>query len=134
MSPVASGCPMTLNVIFSCAMAGAASKATAATSAVRDVFMLLLLNEGWWASRASRGLRFRVCGGDRRPAREKIDGGAHAGRLMRHAGGRQSDLDARERAHEHQVVEVAKMADAKHLARELAETRAERHVATIEDH
>src|SRR6185436_20820025 len=51
-----------------------------------------------------------------------------------HASGLQSDLDARERAHEHQVVEVAKMTDAKHLARELAEARAERHIATIEDH
>jgi hypothetical protein len=33
-----------LNVIFSCAMAGAANKATTATCAASDVFMLLLLN------------------------------------------------------------------------------------------
>src|SRR5262245_5446462 len=99
MSPVANGCPMTLNVIFSCAMAGAASRASAATSRESDVFMLFLLNEGWRGDRLSRGLWFGARGGDRRRAREKIDGGAHAVGLVRHAGAMQTDLDACECAH-----------------------------------
>jgi hypothetical protein len=46
MSPVANGCPMTLNVIFSCAAAGATTKAAATTNAESDVFMALLLSKG----------------------------------------------------------------------------------------
>ena len=39
--------------------------------------------------------------------------------LVRHAGGSQAQLHAGERAHQHQVVEVAEVADAEHLARSL---------------
>ena len=46
----------------------------------------------------------------------------------------QPHLHAGQRAGEHQVVEVAEMADPEHLVLELAEPRAERHVEALEDH
>ena len=52
---------------------------------------------------------------------------------MRHARERKAHLDARERAREHQVVEVAKVPDPEHLALEPPEPRAEREVERGED-
>ena len=49
------------------------------------------------------------------------------------AGELQAHLHAAQRAREHQVVEVAEMADPEHLVLQLAEPRAERHVEALED-
>ena len=43
------------------------------------------------------------------------------------------DLDAGQRARDHEVVEIAEMADAEHLVGERPEAVAERHVAALED-
>jgi len=51
---------------------------------------------------------------------------------MRHSRQRQAHLDAGERPAERQIVEEAEMADAEHLAGELAKTGAERHIEVIE--
>src|SRR4051812_21463806 len=53
--------------------------------------------------------------------------------LHRHAPEPEAHLPPRQRAHQGEVVEVAKVPDAKYLARELAQTRAERHVKGLED-
>ena len=58
-----------------------------------------------------------------RAAREVLHRGLHAARAVRDAGEREAHLDAGERAHQRQVVEVAEVADAEHLARELARAR-----------
>src|SRR5258708_19903225 len=52
---------------------------------------------------------------------------------MRHPGDTQPHLDAAQRAGEHEVVEIAEMADAEDLVGEPAEAGAERHVETLED-
>src|SRR5438270_12970854 len=49
------------------------------------------------------------------------------------AGEREAHFHAGERAHQREVVEVAQMPDAKHLAAELAQARAERQVEGLED-
>src|SRR6266403_737707 len=56
----------------------------------------------------------------------------HAAGAMRHAGQRQSHLDAGQRAQERQLVALAEMADAKHFSGELAQAGAERHVVIVE--
>ena len=50
------------------------------------------------------------------------------------AGELQAHLHAGQRARQHQVVEVAEMADPEHLVLELAQAGAERHVEALEDH
>src|SRR5450759_5107702 len=60
----------------------------------------------------------------------------HRGRdatlLVRDAGKSQPHFDAGERAHQREIVEVAKVADAEHLAREPSQAGAERHVIGFE--
>src|SRR6185503_4306485 len=46
-------------------------------------------------------------------AREIVERPLHTALLVRHAGERQAHLDARERARQHEVVEIAEVADAK---------------------
>src|SRR5438309_6615556 len=53
--------------------------------------------------------------------------------LYWNAGKRQAHFHAGQRAHQGEVVEVAEMADAEHLATELAEAGAERHVKGLEN-
>src|SRR5690242_2926397 len=50
-----------------------------------------------------------------------------------HAGELETHLHAGQRAHQREIVEIAEVADAEHLAGELAEAGAERHVERIED-
>src|SRR4051812_41326029 len=57
--------------------------------------------------------------------REIVHRGDYAALLHRHAGERETHLDAGERAHQHEIVEVTEMADAEHLAAELGEAGAE---------
>src|SRR3954452_24369557 len=52
--------------------------------------------------------------------------------LVRHSGCGQAHLHGTKGAGQHQVVETPEMADPEHLARELTETSAERHVETLE--
>src|ERR1700754_754188 len=54
--------------------------------------------------------------------------------LVRHLREPQRHLDAGERAHQHQVIEMTEMTDAENLALDLAETRPQRHVEVIERH
>ena len=56
-----------------------------------------------------------------------------ASALVRHAGQRQAHLDAAERAGQHEVVEIAQVADAEDLVLHLAETGAEREVEALQD-
>src|SRR5580692_1166223 len=60
-------------------------------------------------------------------------GGGYAPRLVRHAGQAQAHLDSAECSRQHQVIEAAKMADAKNFARQFGETRSERHVEVLQD-
>ena len=53
---------------------------------------------------------------------------------MRHLGEIETHLDARQRAHQHQIVEVADMADPEHLALDLVQAGAKRHVEVFEHH
>src|SRR5581483_11320009 len=66
-------------------------------------------------------------------AGEIVERRRDAALLERHLVDRQTHLDARQRAGKHQVVEVAEMADAEHLALHLAEALAERHVEALQD-
>src|SRR5688572_7342336 len=65
---------------------------------------------------------------------KKIHRRVDAAFLVRDAREAEPHLDAAERSHQHEVVEVAEMADAKNLLRQLAEPGAERHVEFFEDH
>src|ERR1700730_3057269 len=56
----------------------------------------------------------------------------HAALAVRHAGEREAHLDTGEGADDGQVVGVAEMADAEHLAGELGEAGAERNVEMLE--
>src|SRR5207247_11389115 len=58
---------------------------------------------------------------------------ANAFPLYRNAGKRQAHFHAGQRAHQGEVVEVAEMPDAEHLAAELAQSGAERHVEGLEN-
>src|SRR5438132_14315461 len=58
--------------------------------------------------------------------------GLHAALLVRHAGERERHLGAGERAHHHQLVGVAEMTDAEHLAGERSEARAVGDVEVLE--
>ena len=62
------------------------------------------------------------------------EGGLHAAGLVRHLGEAEGHLDAAQRAHQHQVVEVAEMADAEDLAGDLGQALAERHVEVLQRH
>src|SRR6266404_6201350 len=53
---------------------------------------------------------------------------------MRHVSEIEPHLDARQRAHQHQVVEVSDMADPEQLALDLVEPGAERHVEILQHH
>src|SRR2546430_15941189 len=66
----------------------------------------------------------RACSGDLASRRlgalpQIIHRGVDAALLHRHGGERQSHFNAGERGHQHEIVEVAEMADAEHLAAEL---------------
>src|SRR5438445_11627207 len=63
-----------------------------------------------------------------RGARQIVEGREHAALLEGHARELEAELDARKRAHEHQVVEIAQVADAEDLAREPGQALPERHV------
>src|SRR5262245_55892530 len=56
----------------------------------------------------------------------------HAALAVRHAGERESHLDAGERADDGEIVGVAEVADAEHLAGKLGKTGAERNVEMLE--
>src|SRR5205807_6747714 len=73
-------------------------------------------------------------GGARRACRgfEIIHRRLHAALAVRHAGEREPHLDAGERPHDGQIVGVAEVADAEHLAGELGEAGAERNVEVFE--
>src|SRR5581483_10620995 len=68
-----------------------------------------------------------------RALRQMIERREHAALLVRHRRQLQAHLDAGERAGEREIVEVAEVADAEHLAGEPSEPRAERHVVGVED-
>src|SRR4051812_7828810 len=73
---------------------------------------------------------FLFCGGGTEShalLMEVVDRGADAAAgLDRHAHVAQRQLDAAERAQDHQLVEIAEMTDAEHLAVEARQTHAER--------
>jgi hypothetical protein len=54
--------------------------------------------------------------------------------VVRHSGKLESHLDAAQRAHQHEVVEIAKVSDAKNFAGEFGEPAAERHVEVVQHH
>src|SRR6202048_1896180 len=56
----------------------------------------------------------------------------HAALAVRHAGEREPHLDPGERPHDGEIVGVAEMADAEHLAGELGKAGAERNVEMLE--
>src|SRR6266542_2423053 len=66
-------------------------------------------------------------------AGEVVERGGYAALLERDAGEREAHLDTGERARQHEVVEVAEVADPERLALQLAEAGAERHVEALED-
>src|SRR3954464_11211234 len=69
------------------------------------------------------------CGGTEGHAllMEVVDGGADAAAgLDRHAHIAQRQLDAAERAQDHELIQIAEMSDAEHLAVEARQTHAER--------
>src|SRR5436190_6448950 len=66
--------------------------------------------------------------------REILHGGLHALLFHRNCSQRKAHFDAGKRAHQHEIVEVAEVADAEHLAAELGEPRAERQIERVEDH
>ena len=116
-----------------------ACSATSVTMALRPGFMRsICVRCAPTTSRAERSLaRMRRASSTAlRPqmltAREILQRGGDAAAGERHAGRREPHLDAAERAGEHEVVEVAEMADAEDLAFQLAEPRAERHVEPFE--
>src|SRR6185312_9026366 len=53
--------------------------------------------------------------------------------LVRHAGQTQPHLNSAQSSHQHQVVEVSQMSDAKYTARKLREPGAQRHVGVFQD-
>ena len=76
-------------------------------------------------------------GGDRhdRPApRQIVERGGNAILVVRHAGQAQAHFDAAESAGKHKLVEITEMANTENLARDFAETIAERHVEILEYH
>src|ERR1043166_1048534 len=73
-------------------------------------------------------------GGARRACRrfEIVHRRQHAALAVRHAGERETHLDAGERTDDCQVVGVAEMADAEHLAGDFRQTGAERNDEMLE--
>src|SRR4029077_19909428 len=67
-----------------------------------------------------------------RGAREIIHRGLHAALAVRHAGEREAHLDPRERADDREIVGVAQMPDAEHLAGDLREASAKRAVEMLQ--
>ncbi len=63
-----------------------------------------------------------------------IESGVNPALLVRYAKQFETHLDAAERSRQHQVVEVAEVADAESFAREPSEPCAERHVELFENH
>src|SRR5437868_4870220 len=83
-------------------------------------------------------VRRRDCSGDLASRclgalRQIVHRGVNAALLHRHAGEREPHFNAGQRAHEHEIVEVAEMADAEHLAAELRQPGAKREIECIED-
>src|SRR4029077_892099 len=64
---------------------------------------------------------------------EKLEGRRDTAGAVRNAGAVEAHLDPAQRAAQHQIVEMAEMADAEDPALHLAEPGAERHVETVED-
>src|SRR4030042_1695902 len=62
----------------------------------------------------------------------RVGRGGAAAPGVRHAGERQSHLDAAQRAGQRQIVQVAQMPDPEHAALDLAEAGAERPLETVE--
>src|SRR5204862_4684078 len=92
--------------------------------------MLVLMSSSFvWRVRLGDFAGRRLCA-----LREIVHRGDDAALLHRHAGERETHLDAGERAHQHEIVEVTEMADAEHVAAELGEAGAERKVERLEDH
>src|SRR5207247_3536257 len=130
--------PLTMN--HSCASAGAAISYQLASAAAKTAHGVALrcfiIFSGVRGSkgRRSRSLRsadFR-CSRRTRP-RKVMHGRLYTAGPMRHAGARQAHLDPGQCAEQRQIVEVSKVADAKHLALELVQPGAERHVEPIEE-
>src|ERR1700753_4352620 len=67
-------------------------------------------------------------------ALEDIHRGQHTTTAMRNVGEIEAHFDTRKGSHQHQVVEMADMADPERLALELAQTGPERHVEIVEHH
>src|ERR1035438_2709932 len=63
-----------------------------------------------------------------------IERGANAALAMADAGEFQSHLDSRQRAGQHQIVEIAQMSDANDLARQFSEPRSQRHIKVVQHH
>src|SRR5579885_2004933 len=62
-----------------------------------------------------------------------VERSRHAPTLERNAGEIEAHLDAAERRHEHQIVEVAEVADAEGKALQLSQAGSERHVEAFEN-
>ena len=88
------------------------------------------MNMGFLQSR-NRFCGFLFC--LRRAPGQDVHCGGGAGLLVGDVGEGEAHFDARDCAHEHEVVEVAEVADAEDAAFQLAEALAERHVEVFED-
>src|SRR5947209_20250813 len=87
----------------------------------------------YWRRPATPGARLPRSG-DRAPSRgEVIERGCDAAARERNARRRQAHLDAAQRARQHQIVEVAEMADAEDFSLQSSEPGAERHGEALED-
>src|SRR4051812_5884548 len=80
-----------------------------------------------------RGRLGGLTGGRLGAARQVLHRRLHTLALHWHAGKLESHLNAGQRAHQREIVEIAKMADAEYLAGQLAEARAERHVERFQN-
>src|SRR5688572_20395125 len=118
------GSPTWPNLISVWAKSGAAKPASSAAAMVMRNF---IISPPWLMSGCS-ALWLRVALGEIRH-----------GRLdpflpHRHPGEPEPHLDACEGAHQHEIVEIAQVADTEHLAAELGEPGAKRQVEGLEDH
>src|SRR6266540_5036844 len=135
MSPVASGWPITLSLILSCANVGAATSEKPSAAMASFVFMLDPRGCGWKSGRSGRdcGSIVRLllgCCGRLREIRERR---LNAARTIGDAGRREPHFDAGQRAGERQVVQVAQMPDPEYATLELREPGTERQVEAIEN-
>src|SRR3954464_8579034 len=100
---------------------------TSSTAPVEQMSLTILEREGRYARKATLVVSTRS-------TREVLERSGDAASVEGHTRGGQPQLDAAERAGEHQIVEVSQVTHAEHSAFELAQAGAERHVEALERH